>query len=224
MSPPDEPSPDIPETDATPIIDGLETAPGGGNPLDGLESDRDRSETRRVAISATVRIIAMTGALLLGYFLLPVNADGAVLGLVVLFGGIALLIAITIRQVQRIVIDDHPALRGVEAVATIVPLFIVVFAYTYVWLSHDDPTRFTQSIDRVDGIYFVVTVLSTVGFGDISPVASGARLVVTLQMVLDLVLIGVLAKLIVGASQVGVKRRRKEKAAGRRPQNGSQST
>ena len=125
-------------------------------------------------------------------------------------------VMVTVRQVQRIVVDDHPALRGVEAVATIVPLFIVVFAYTYVWMSYDDPSRFTQPIDRVDGLYFVVTVLSTVGFGDISPVSSGARLLVTVQMLLDLVLIGVVAKLIVGASQVGVQRRRNERAARRR--------
>lgn len=217
MSPPDEPSPDVHETpDATPIIDDLETAPVDENPLTTLDEGRDRSTTRRVVVSAVARSLAMTTALLLAYFLLPVNADGAGLGLVVLFGGIALLVVVTIRQVQRIIVDDHPAVRGVEAVATIVPLFIVVFAYTYVWLSHDDPARFTQPIDRVDGLYFVVTVLSTVGFGDISPVEGGARLVVTLQMLFDLVLIGVVAKLIVGASQVGVQRRRNEKAAQRR--------
>ena len=216
-APSDEPTPDIPETaDATPIMDDLETAPAGTSPLEALDAGDDRKQTRRVVLSVAARMLGMTAVLLLAYFRLPVDTITATLGLVVLLGGIALLVVVTVRQVQRIVVDDHPALRGVEAVATIVPLFIVVFAYTYVWMSNDDPSRFTQPIDRVDGLYFVVTVLSTVGFGDISPVSSGARLVVTLQMLLDLVLIGVVAKLIVGASQVGVQRRRNERAARRR--------
>ena len=198
-------------------------APAGENTLDVLDEGATRRETRRVVLSAAVRSMGMAVVVLLAYFLLPVDAVGEGLGLVVLFGGIALLVVVTIRQVQRIVVDDHPALRGVEAVATIVPLFIVVFAYTYVWLSNDDPARFTQPIDRVDGIYFVVTVLSTVGFGDISPVDGGARLVVTLQMLLDLVLIGVVAKLIVGASQVGVQRRRAQKAASRQRPSGDRT-
>ena len=217
MPPPDEPTPDIPETaDANPIMDDLETAPAGTSPLEALDAGDDRKQTRRVVLSVAARVLGTTAILLLAYFRMPVDTITATLGLVVLLGGVALLAVVTVRQVQRIVVDDHPALRGVEAVATIVPLFIVVFAYTYVWMSYDDPSRFTQPIDRVDGLYFVVTVLSTVGFGDISPVSSGARLLVTVQMLLDLVLIGVVAKLIVGASQVGVQRRRNERAARRR--------
>ena len=45
-------------------------------------------------------------------------------------------------------------------------------------------------MDKVAGIYFTTTVLTTVGFGDISPVSDTARIVVTLQMVLGMVLIG----------------------------------
>ena len=170
--------------------------------------------TVRLLVSVAARIIGITTALLLGYFLLPVTIDGEGSGAAILIGGIVIFVLVTIYQIKRILVDDHPGLRGVEAVATIIPLFIVVFAYSYVWMSSADPSRFSQPIDRTDGLYFVVTVLSTTGFGDITPVSGGARMVVTLQMLLDLVLIGVIAKLIMGASQAGVKRRRQEVQAG----------
>jgi voltage-gated potassium channel len=38
---------------------------------------------------------------------------------------------------------------------------------------------------HLDALYFTVTVLSTVGFGDIVAVGQGARLVVTIQMIFD---------------------------------------
>ncbi len=51
-----------------------------------------------------------------------------------------------------------------------------------------------------------------VGFGDVTAVTDGARLVVTLQMLLDILLVGILAKVVIGASRIGVERRRAEAA------------
>ena len=38
-------------------------------------------------------------------------------------------------------------------------------------------------------MYYTVSIVSTLGFGDISPVTDGTRLVVTVQMLLDIALI-----------------------------------
>jgi Ion channel len=43
--------------------------------------------------------------------------------------------------------------------------------------------------------------LSTVGFGDITPVTDAARLTVAVQMICDLVVIGILVKPIVGVAK-----------------------
>jgi hypothetical protein len=167
-----------------------------------------RRQTHWFAIKVIGRAIGISLLVLLGYFLLPVSADGQGVGLVILFGSLTVLVLVIVNELRRIVISEHPAIRAVEAVAIVIPLFIVVFAYAYVWMSNDNPANFTQPIDRVDGIYFTVTMLSTVGFGDITAVSQNARIVVTVQMILDLILIGVVAKLIVGASRIGVQRRR----------------
>ena len=54
---------------------------------------------------------------------------------------------------------------------------------------------------RTDSLYFTVTVFATVGFGDIFPASQIARLVVTTQMVLNLIVLGLGVRLITGAAQ-----------------------
>jgi hypothetical protein len=56
-------------------------------------------------------------------------------------------------------------------------------------------------LTRFDAVYFTVTVLATVGFGDIAAVTQTARILVTIQMLADLVLIGFVAKVLLGAAQ-----------------------
>jgi hypothetical protein len=55
-------------------------------------------------------------------------------------------------------------------------------------------------------MYFSVTVFTTVGFGDITAKARAARVVVTCQMILDLVFVGVVLRLLVNAIKTGRQR------------------
>jgi voltage-gated potassium channel len=56
-------------------------------------------------------------------------------------------------------------------------------------------------------LYFTVTVFATVGFGDITAKTEAARLLVTGQMIIDLIIIGIGAKIILGAVQQSRQRR-----------------
>ena len=85
---------------------------------------------------------------------------------------------------------------------------LLLFAAGYCLMSYASPGAFTEPMDRTDAIYFTVTVFATVGFGDIAPVTTSARVVVTLQMVGDLLVLGVLLQAIVGAVKLGRARRR----------------
>jgi hypothetical protein len=62
-------------------------------------------------------------------------------------------------------------------------------------------------MSRVGALYFTVTVFATVGFGDIVPVTDAARIVVMVQMVGDLVLVGVGVRVLLGAVQLGLERK-----------------
>ena len=63
------------------------------------------------------------------------------------------------------------------------------------------PTAFGQPFSRISALYFTVTVFSTVGFGDITPKTDAARLVVTVQMLSDLIVIAVVFRLLFGAAR-----------------------
>lgn len=108
------------------------------------------------------------------------------------------------------------ARSGGRVLATVVPLVIVAFAIFYVAVSNADPDAFSEPVTKVNGLYFTVTVLSTVGFGDIAPRADGSRIAVTVQILVDLLLVGVLVRVIIGASRIAVERRKAE-AQGNRP-------
>ena len=62
---------------------------------------------------------------------------------------------------------------------------------------------FTEPLTRSDSLYLTVTIFATVGFGDISARAVTARLVVTAQMLLDLVVLGLGIHVILGAVKRG---------------------
>ena len=86
------------------------------------------------------------------------------------------------------------------------PLFLLMFATAYFLMGRNDPADFTEPLTRSDALYFTVTVFSTVGFGDVSPKGETTRLVVTGQMILDLVFLGVGIRTILGAVQKSKER------------------
>jgi hypothetical protein len=104
-----------------------------------------------------------------------------------------------VLQLRGVVESRTPSLRAVEAIGILLPLAVFVFAGAYVMMSAETPSAFSEPISQIDGIYLSVTVLATVGFGDISPVADGARIAVTVQMLTDLVLVAVVVQGISGA-------------------------
>lgn len=156
----------------------------------------DAPAPRRIVLLIVVRTSAVVLGTLLLYALMPVREETAtaVAGLAVL--GLVAVAAIFGRQLARIGRSKRPVLAAIEALALVVTLFVALFASLYVSTSAADPESFTQPVDKVAGIYFTVTILGTVGFGDIAAVSQPARIAVTVQMVLDLILIGVAVKLL----------------------------
>jgi voltage-gated potassium channel len=161
---------------------------------------------RRQLLLGAARTVGNVVALLLLYFLLPLDRAFTGGTAVVLLLGLLLIALLVAAQVRAILHSPNPALRAVEAVTLSVPLFLVLFAAAYQRLSAGDPQAFTQPLTRIDGIYFVVTVFSTVGFGDIAPVSQLARVLITVQMLLDLVLIGLVLKVFLAAVDRGRRR------------------
>lgn len=146
---------------------------------------------RPLLLAAMARVVGIVAVTLLVYFLIPVEGEGAATAAaVVALVGITIILTVFARQMTRVSRSQRPVLAALEALVLVFGLFLCFFAMLYVALSEGDPDAFTQEMDKVAGIYFTTTVLTTVGFGDISPVSDPARIVVTLQMILGLILIG----------------------------------
>jgi bacteriorhodopsin len=171
----------------------------------------DRRQQRRVIGRSAIRILVSVVLLFALYGTLPV-ADRTGLGtLVELFVGLIIFGAVLGWQVLRIMGAEHPELRAAEALAISVPIVLIVFSFTYLSLSHAQPGSFSEPLNHVRAVYFVVTVISTVGFGDITPKTDAAMIVVSFQIMLDLVLLVGIVRAVFFAAQVGVRRRQTER-------------
>ncbi len=168
--------------------------------------DLTSGERRRLVVWAVLRTIVTVALVVAIYFLIPLDHGtdaGTVTGLVL---GLLAFVGVIAWQLRQIVRSGYPGLRAVEALAFSVPLYIFVFATAYFLMAHADTASFGSPLTKSDSMYFSTTVFTTVGFGDITAKSQAARVVVTVQMFLDLVILGLVARLVVNAVKMGKQR------------------
>jgi voltage-gated potassium channel len=170
----------------------------------------DLGDFDRLHVAQTgIRALITAAILVFLYFVLPVEHRPH--QSVVLRLGVALVVfvIVLVNEIRLIATHDRPMLRATVAMATIIPLFLVLFAWIYLTMARADPAAFGAPLSRISALYFTVSVFSTVGFGDITAKTDVARLVVTVQMLADLAVVAVVIRLILGAAARGVDRLRR---------------
>jgi voltage-gated potassium channel len=174
-------------------------------------ADIQPPELTRAETAATLGLSALclTG-LLVGYYTIPIVPDPHSSVWWRLAIGIGIVAVVLSHEINAILRHHQPMRRAIIALAVILPLFVVMFSWLYITLSRSDPASFNTLMNRTKSLYFTITVLSTVGFGDIVPRTDAARIVVAVQMVLDLALFAVVVRLIFGAASRAVSRQRAE--------------
>jgi hypothetical protein len=162
---------------------------------------------RRLVFRGVLRSVLSTTVLVVLYYELPLDrpldGDTAVRILI----GLLAFTAIMAWQITAITGSPYPGVKAVEALALILPVYLLLFASTYYVMQRTSAANFSQPLTRTDALYFTVTVFSTVGFGDITPKSEAARVVVIVQMLGDLALLGAGARVLLGAVQRGLQRR-----------------
>jgi voltage-gated potassium channel len=155
------------------------------------------------AAVALARALLYAVLIVVVFYVVPLRMAVDVGTLLRLVAGLAVLGALIAWQVRGIARSPYPSLRALETLAVALPLFLMLFAGTYTVLSQVDPASFSEPMSRTDAVYFTVTVFATVGFGDISPVSTAARVVVTVQMLANLLLLGFVVRSILSAVDRG---------------------
>jgi len=171
---------------------------------------QSRRRRRRYAVRALVQACVVTTTVLCAYFLLPFAGSFQGKPSLVLIAGLVIVTALLVWQVRRVVGSPYPRVRTIAALTTALPLFLVVFALTYYLSSISAPDAWSEPLSRLDALYFSVTVFSTVGFGDIVPVSGLTRVLTMGQMIGDVVVVGLVVRVMFAAMRQGIERQRPE--------------
>jgi len=150
----------------------------------------------RRSITQTMLHIA---ALVAVFGLAPVAPSRWWLGVVVRLGVIVGSVPLTVKRVKGVATTSTPYLEAGLAVVMMIAMVVVGFASVYFALARHNQ-EFPDVHTKLDSIYFTVTTLATVGYGDIAPAGQLARAVAMMQMIVDILTIGVAARLAMRAA------------------------
>ena len=174
-----------------------------------LLGDATNRARLRLGLRAVLRVFATVAAVLLAYYWIPAGDGRGSTASAIFFVGVGLLVfgAIFYQQVIRVGRADHPVIRAVEALASVLALFLCLFAIVYYAASVNDSSLFSEPLSRTDALYYTVTVFSTVGFGDITPIGTPERVVTMVQMLLDVTFLALLVRILTMVTQQTLQKR-----------------
>jgi voltage-gated potassium channel len=169
--------------------------------------DLTPAKRRRLIFWAALRCVLIAAVLVVLYYVLPLDRRWDSDTAVRLLAGVLVLAGVVVWGVKIIAGSRYPGVRAAEALALVLPFFLLLFASTYFVMERNSAASFTQPLTRTDALYFTVTVFSTVGFGDITAKSETARIVLIVQMLADLAFLGAGVRVLLGAVQRGRERR-----------------
>lgn len=135
----------------------------------------------RLAIAVTLLVIV--------YFTVPLTREigrsevaqivGSVLAL-------ALLGFLVVWEVRQQLIDQN---RNIDRLALAMAVAVLGFAIGFYLMAESDPGQIDGLHTRLDSLYFTMTTLLTIGYGDIHAEGQSARALVLVQMVFNLAIL-----------------------------------
>ena len=152
------------------------------------------------ARQTALRTAGIIVGLAIVYALVPLHGPYWWVGALV--GGVILLTIapMAVIRIKRVLVSERPVLEAVEALALLLTMLITGFAGVYYALNRTG-AQLSGLDTRLDSIYFTVTTFSTVGFGDITALSQVARAVVSLQILFDLVFVGLVVRVLMTAAR-----------------------
>ena len=170
-------------------------------------ADLGKNELRSAIALTIARSVLLFSAVIYLYYVFPFGGgtmnSAAWIRLALGFLFFALTVFLVARKVWN---AKHPQLGAVEALAVAFPRFICVYAGVYLGLSHQYPAAFSEVLTHTSSLYFTVVTFGTVGFGDIRPVTDVARLVVTSQILVDVLFVAFIVRGIFALSKRAIER------------------
>ena len=104
-------------------------------------------------VSAALRIAGSITVLVALYYVLPLEHSPAWGTITILVIGLVIFIGLVALQTRSILRSPFPGLRAIESLATSVPLFLLLFASTYVVMAAMSAGNFGERLTHTDGLY-----------------------------------------------------------------------
>jgi voltage-gated potassium channel len=153
------------------------------------------------AVVAVALVIFATVA----YYLIPVPGRMRASSWAILFGcgvlALGVLIALAIWRLLGA--GENVRVRGLALLLVLTVLFFAWCDYSVAQL----PEQFADLHTKTDALYFTVSTIATVGFGDVHATGQLARAAVTVQIVFNLVFLGASVAMISGFLKERARRR-----------------
>jgi hypothetical protein len=169
-----------------------------------------------------LRSIAALAIVVAVYYLAPVGEHpsgvGAALGLALTLLGICALAVLIVVQIRRH-LTAGPAARA-EGLLTLLYLVVAVFATGYLIVARSLEDQFVGMETKTDALYFTVSTLATVGFGDVHAAGQLARVLVTIQIGFDVVFVAALAATLSGSARERARALARERPGTQPPRHG----
>ena len=157
-----------------------------------LKLVRRKSRPRRERIRDLLQHLLVLAVALAAFYLVPVTGrfwNLSALGFFVVLIGLVVMVSRQLTTQARAGSNSSVQLKSL--LFLLYPV-VAVFALAYYLLFVHNPAEFDGIANRTDALYYTVVTLGTVGFGDVHPVGQLAKILTMVQIVFDLIVIGLL--------------------------------
>jgi hypothetical protein len=142
---------------------------------------------RKIVLTALTALIPLAA-----FFVIPLDDRlGKVLAVVLVVCAAAALLPLSLRQARRVLRSEQPLFDATRSIVSGLVFLITAFSVAYYVLGTAYEDQINGIDTKLDALYFTVTILATVGFGDVTATGQAARAVVTAQMIVNLAVLAV---------------------------------
>lgn len=156
------------------------------------------------------RPVISFGGLLVAYYAIPTDRSANnpfILGLVVTVIAVIVLGWAIVGQIRRQLRGDQDV--RLQTLLILIELSAVVFALGFFWLERTRPGEIAGLQTKTDSLYFTVTTMATVGYGDVHAAGQIARVLVLVQIAFNVVFVGALVRILSGQARKRAEQRRR---------------
>jgi hypothetical protein len=169
--------------------------------LVGSDGVRIRGRQREVIRRELTVGSTVTAALVLIYIFLPMDGRFWWVAILTSLVIVVSIVPWTVRRVRDILVSERPMLESAVVIGLVFVLLVMAFSIAYYTLERHSGGQFSELHTKLDAVYFVVTTLATVGFGDVHASGQFARALVSMQMIFDFAFLGLTLRVITSAAR-----------------------